>query len=341
MIYIPKPQDADEPEADPPQLPLGLEPVEAPSSPSSAEPIKPVQKKKKKMSWLVSLLVVLAGVCVGWWTVAYMLQDWIMFPSDVAPPPLVSPPYPNAEVFKADIETGGWVEAWFVPAPGVNASNPGPVVVFFHGNAELIDHQGGIVAGYHEMGVSVLLVEYRGYGRSVGDPSQGAFRSDALTFLEQLKQRSDVRSDRIIYHGRSLGGAVAADLAGAQQPDALILESTFRSVAAMAHRIGVPWFLIKNPFATDQVISSTNAPILIFHGSEDTVIPVKHGRALVESANQSKRSTEQIRYLEFPCNHNDFPGYDHEVAYWAAIRDFLTNQGILVSVRRSSRRIDS
>ncbi len=269
------------------------------------------------MNWLIKLPLLLAMACAGWWTLAYLVQDWIMFPAGMTPPPLAQPPYVNAEVLKADVRSGAQAEAWFVPTPSALPHNPAPVVVFFHGNAELIDYQSRIVDLYHAIGVSVLLVEYRGYGRSQGKPSQAGFRQDALTFLDQVKNRPDVQSDKIIYHGRSLGGAVATDLAAARPPAALILESTFRSTAAMARPMGVPWFVIKNPFETDRVVATLDRPVLIMHGSQDQIVPVSHGRTLRDLA------TGSVTYREFLCDHNDFPGLGHETAYMDTIESFL------------------
>jgi len=255
-----------------------------------------------------------------WCALLYVAQDRMLFLPRQAAAPLPAPPE-GVECLTVPLDRGGVVEAWFFPAPGANSSAPAPAVVFFHGNAELIDHQDPIVAGYRRLGVSVLLPEYRGYGRSAGKPSQTAILQDNLRFLDMLAKRPDVDPKRIVYHGRSLGGGPACDLAAHREPAALVLESTFASVASMARKYLVPTVLAKHPFRNDRVVGELAAPALILHGSRDRVIPVRHGRKL-------KRLAPDARYVEFDAGHNDFPGEGNEQAYWEAVGAFLAEAEI-------------
>ena len=176
--------------------------------------------------------------------------------------------------------------------------------------------------GYGKIGVSVFLPEYRGYGRSAGKPSEKEIAADMIRFYDLLIRRADVDPSRIVFHGRSVGGGVAADLATRRTPAALILESTFSSIAAMALKFGAPPFLLKHPFRTDRVVEGLDVPMLIFHGTRDTVVPVSHGRRLHKLARGST-------YVEYNSDHNDFPGEGNEEAYWREIQAFLVRPGVL------------
>src|SRR5688572_30832441 len=107
----------------------------------------------------------------------------------------------------------GPVEGWFLPAYGVAAGRPGPAVIFAHGNAEIIDPYALELEPYRRMGVSVLLPEFRGYGRSGGEPSEEGITDDFVAFHDLLAARPDVDPSRIVFHGRSLGGGVVCALA--------------------------------------------------------------------------------------------------------------------------------
>jgi len=245
-----------------------------------------------------------------------------LFPADMAPEPM--PMLYNAKTveIKLDIEDGGQVVAWLAPAPGLTSDNPAPVAIFFHGNAEIIDHQHTVVEGYQRLGCAILLPEYRGYGRSDGKPSEEAIVGDAVRFCDELIKRPDVDSGRIVIHGRSLGGGPAAQLAARFPCKALILESTFSSAAAMAHKYGAPACLARNPFRTDRVLNTFDLPTLIFHGTRDDIIPVAHGRRLRDLARNGT-------YIEYDCKHNDFPGRDNEEAYWNEIAHFLSRTRVI------------
>lgn len=252
-----------------------------------------------------------------------MLQERLLFPADMAPPPLPLGYQGFTTVsLMRPLDSGGEVIAWYLPTPEATADRPAPVVIHFHGNAELIDYQHDTLKGYHARGCSVLLPEYRGYGRSAGRPGERAIIDDAVYFHDELCKRTEVDTSRIVFHGRSLGGAVAAGLAEQRRPKALILESTFTSAAAFSWQYGVPPSLVRHPFHTDRVVEMLECPILVMNGREDTLVPPWHGRNLAGLARHG-------RHVEYDCGHNDFPGDGNEDAYWLEIETFLKDSGVL------------
>jgi len=271
---------------------------------------------------------------IVWCLLLYFQQDRMIFPRHMTAAPLAGPPAPATVVVRLPLAKGGYVESWFLPATAAGAETGlrvvarfgaqarAPVILFFHGNGELIDYQDFIVENYRRLGCSVLLPEYRGYGRSSGRPSQDAVVADAVRFYDEIVKRDDVDASRIVFHGRSLGGAVAAALAEHRRPRALILESSFASVAGMSRRYLVPSFLLKHPFRTDRLVAESELPMLIFHGSNDRIVPPSHGRRLRDLARNG-------RYIEYQCGHNDFPGVGNGERYWQAIEDFLHDMDIL------------
>lgn len=209
----------------------------------------------------------------------------------------------------------GRVEAFFVPGAGVTADAPGPLVVYAHGNAEVIDPLPAWLAPYRAMGVSVLLPEYRGYGRSAGTPSERAIRADLVAFHDRAVARPEVDRERVLLHGTSLGGGAISLLAGERPPGAVILQSTFTSVADIAwDMFRAPRFLLANPFDSIGVHRRAPRPTLILHGVRDDLIPFGHARRLHEAIPGSEL---------VPCEagHNDLPPPDLD--YWGTIEGFL------------------
>lgn len=258
----------------------------------------------------------------GWCAMLFFAQDSMIFPRHAAASPLPSPPYPGTRVIRVGLPEGGEMQGWLVPPPEYDATVPGPVVIYCHGNAEIIDGQGWFVQCYGQMGCAVFLPEYRGYGRSPGRPSEAAIVADCSRFCDELFKRPDVDRARIAIHGRSLGGGVAAQIAARHKPAALILESTFTSVAAFSRRYMVPEFLVRHPFRTDEVLQVLDVPTLIFHGTHDEVVPVWHGRRLGELARNGT-------YVEYDCGHDDSPGAGRESDYWGRIEDLLVRTGVV------------
>ncbi len=270
---------------------------------------------------ILIVVKVIVAVVLIWWVLLYTQQSKMMFPAGMArvvPNPVLPE---RTEVLQRPIDQGH-VEAWLVSSPQATEQEPAPLVVFFHGNAETIDDQDFILAGYQRMGVNVLIVGYRGYGRSAGHPSQAALVDDAAHFIDLAVQQPFVDAGRLVYHGRSLGGAVATQAVTRRKPAALILESTFYSGAAMAHRVYAPGFLMKSPFATHRVVAEFDGPILLFHGENDIQIPSTHSQWLRDIA-------KDARLITYPMSHNFFPGNAHMTAYWEEIGAFLREKNVM------------
>ncbi len=256
-------------------------------------------------------------VYAGWCAMLFSMQDRMLFPREFAE---VTGAPAGAERLAIALDEGGEVEA-FLGVP--RGEGPFPLVVVFHGNAECVDTMERARREYSARGWAVLTPEYRGYGRSAGEPSQRSIVSDVVAFVDRVVKRPEIDASRVVYHGRSLGGAVAVQVAKERPPRAMILESTFTSVAGMAMRYGVPPFLVKNPFRTDRVLREFAGSVLILHGTDDTIVPIEHARRLVKCVprgdGQGGKATRTL--VEMPGGHNDFPV--DEGAYWEAIEGFL------------------
>lgn len=242
------------------------------------------------------------------------LQRKLLFPSHLVPTPRLAA---HAEV-GGEQRWFGEVEAWLLPGDGVSAATPGPLLVFAHGNGELIDHWPGMLAPYRKRGVSVLLPEYRGYGRSRGRPSEQAIVGDFERALTAVL--ADPRVDgRFVFHGRSLGGGVVCALARRHPPRALILESTFTSVTDVARGMGIPGVFIHDRFENLSVVRSFSGPVLIFHGTRDRLVPVANGRTLAAS-------NPEATLVLYEVGHNDLPPRGSD--YWAQIDAVLRRAGV-------------
>jgi fermentation-respiration switch protein FrsA (DUF1100 family) len=213
------------------------------------------------------------------------------------------------------LEAGGVrSEAWYLPARV--GSGPRPLLIYTHGNGELIDDWGGEFDLPREWGVNVLLVEYPGYGRSGGSPSQRSITAAMVAAYDWAIARPEVDPKRIVAYGRSLGGGAACALARQRHVDALVLESTFTSVRSLAARLGVPGFMVLDPFDNLAFLREFDGPILLVHGTRDAVVPVDEARALHAAASRS-----ELELLT--CGHNDCP------RPWPRVREFLAAHALV------------
>lgn len=274
------------------------------------------------MVWVVGGTV--AVFYVVWAVLLIVMQDKLVFPAGMAGS--------GTGAFAADIEVltrtlpaeqgGGGVEAWLWKHPDATAEAPRPWVVYFHGNAELIDYQAGQARRYRDMGYSVLLVEYRGYGRSGGRPSEAGIVSDAVWFLDQVGERAWVDPERLVVHGRSIGGSVAVQVAGrlkeaGREPAALVLETSTPSVAGMAWRFGLPPTLVRHPFRSDRVLPGLTMPVLVIAAEEDEVFPMRHSEKLAALA-------ADATLVRLPGSHNTFIEEAGPGVYDGVLLDFLS-----------------
>ena len=207
------------------------------------------------------------------------------------------------------------LHGWFAPGES------GVTWLWCHGNAGNISHRLENLRLLHdELGVGVFLFDYRGCGRSEGSPSEEGTYRDAEAALAYVLSRLDVDPERIVYFGRSLGAAVAVELATRRPPCALILESPLPSIAELA-RHHYPFLpvgaLLRTKYDSLSKIGKVRVPLLVLHGDQDEVIPFESGRKLFEAANEPKRF-----YTIRGAGHNDtyiVGGRD----YFRALREFV------------------
>jgi fermentation-respiration switch protein FrsA (DUF1100 family) len=217
----------------------------------------------------------------------YPEPDWAVAPTELGL---------EAEEMFLVPEPGVALHAWFFPLPALRAT-----LLFCHGNAGNVSHRLENVAYLLQFGFQVLLFDYRGYGHSSGSPSEAGLYRDAETAWTHLAERTDTAGAPRVIFGRSLGGAVAVDLATRVQADGLIVESTFTSVRSLA-RLVFPIPLPPLPVKYDSLskIGTLKMPVLAIHGEKDELIPVAEGRALFDAAPQLK-----AWYLIPGAGHND------------------------------------
>jgi fermentation-respiration switch protein FrsA (DUF1100 family) len=175
---------------------------------------------------------------------------------------------------------------WYVEQAATSA-----VVLWCHGNAGNIINRLENLRELYRLGLSVFLFDYRGYGRSHGSPSEEGLYQDAFGAYDYLTRTRMIRPERIVLFGRSLGAAVAAEVASHKPAAGLILESPFPSIEAVAkfHYGGVPvHWLISAEFRLIDRLPQLSLPKLIVHGDQDEIIPIELGRQVFEAAKPPK-----------------------------------------------------
>ena len=185
-----------------------------------------------------------------------------------------------------DTEDGVRLHGWYIPRHGSQQA-----VLFFHGNAGNISHRGSSVEIFHRLGLNVFIFDYRGYGKSQGKPDENGLYKDARAAWRYLTNERRFEQHDIILFGRSLGGAVAAELSTEVQPGGLILESTFSSARDVANAVfPVLSRLIFLPYDFNSAshVRRVTCPILVLHSPDDEIIPLSLGEKLFQAANEPK-----------------------------------------------------
>lgn len=209
------------------------------------------------------------------------------------------------QIRTADGET---LDAWWVPAEDARG-----VVLFFHGNAGNISHRLDYLQMFHRLRYSTLIVDYRGYGRSTGTPSEAGTYRDAEAAWDYLRHARLAQPRDVVIAGESLGGAVATWLAAKVGPRAVVLFSTFTSVNDLGAQ--VYWFLpvrllSRIGYDNRENLKRIRAPVFIAHSRDDDIVPYAHGKRLFEAAGEPKA------FLEMRGGHND--GFIFTQPEWVA-----------------------
>jgi fermentation-respiration switch protein FrsA (DUF1100 family) len=239
----------------------------------------------------------------------------------------------DAIVFQpAPYPAGDWLagpgleDAWVGSSGGVTlhgwfaeAKQPRAVVLYTHGNGGNITSRRGVLRLYRDrLNTSVLVFDYRGYGRSTGVPTEGGVLDDARAARRWLALRTGVREADIVLVGHSLGGGVAVDLAARDGARGLVLEGTFTNLpdVAFSHVPLLPYHLfMRNRLDSIAKIASYQGPLLQAHGDADRIVRFELGRELFEAANEPKRFVPVQG-----CGHNDL---HYREEYVAAVDQFL------------------
>jgi len=189
------------------------------------------------------------------------------------------------------------INAWWIPNANARAT-----LLFFHGNAGNISHRLDSINNFHQLGLSVLIIDYRGYGISPGTPSEQGTYNDAEAAWSYLTKEKNIPPNNIVIFGRSLGGAIATWLAEKHASAALIIESSFTSIADIG-KYYYPYLptklLARIKYPSKDRIPKIKTPILFIHSPNDEIIPYEHGQALFEVANKPKS------FLQIHGSHND------------------------------------
>lgn len=188
------------------------------------------------------------------------------------------------------------LHGWWMTAPNATRT-----VLYAHGNGGNITTRREAAIGLRDLGMNVLIFDYRGYGKSEGSPSESGLYMDHEAALEFLTIQG-VPPGQVVLFGESLGTAVVAEMAAHHQTAAIILEAPFTDMPAMARRV-VPiplGWLMKHRFDTLSKAPRFTAPLMVIHGTDDDLVPYAFGRRVFEAAPEPKRF-----YSVQGAHHND------------------------------------
>jgi fermentation-respiration switch protein FrsA (DUF1100 family) len=232
-----------------------------------------------------------------------------------ATPDLVGLTY---ETVMLNAEDGTRIHGWYIAR-----EKPRGTLLFLHGNAGNISHRLSTLSQLHDLGLSVLIIDYRGYGESEGEPSESGIYMDAEAAWRYLTEDRGIPADEILIHGRSLGGAVAAYLASRHHAQGVILESTFTSAEEMAAEL-YPWlptaWLTRLDYNTRERLASIQIPLMVIHSRDDEIIPFKQAEELFRAGNSPKR------FLQLSGSHN-YGFVTNAIKYLQGLDEFISESG--------------
>lgn len=251
------------------------------------------------MSALGSLATLVLAVYLLFGLLLYFSQERMIYYPELPSRAITLTPRDHGMAFEAVVfhtEDGERLTGWFVPT-----EKPRATLLFHHGNAGNISHRLDSIRQFHDLGLAVFIFDYRGYGESSGKPSEAGTYRDAEAAWRYLTEIRGVEPRDIVIFGRSLGAAIAANLARKHPPRALIVESTFTSVpdfGAEQYRFFPVRLLASIRYDTRSALQALHSSLLIVHSRDDDIIPFHHGERLYAAANEPKR------FLTISGDHN-------------------------------------
>ncbi len=268
---------------------------------------KPWKRRTLRLIFTALAIYLLIVVCM-----MFLEESLIYFPSK----------YPEGDWKPRGLE---FEDAWFQAADGIKLhgwyvprEKPAAIILFCHGNAGNVTDRADILEILHNVvGASVLVFDYRGYGRSAGKPNEKGILSDARAARAWLANREKIAEKDIVVMGESLGGAVAVDLAAKDGAKGLVLIGTFTSapdIAAYHYPLLPVRLLMHTRLDALGQIANYKGPLLDMHGQADTIVPFQFGKKLFDAANEPKQ------LLVFPHHDHNDPPPDK---FFEALEDFL------------------
>ncbi|MGI9107309.1 MAG: alpha/beta hydrolase [Pyrinomonadaceae bacterium] len=288
----------------------------------------------KDFGWRMARILVLLCVCL----VGYVMLfegSFIYFPSKYPagrwereqPPAREGQIVAHVEDVQLAAADGVRLHGWYCTphlrkrGGALEAVRADATLLFLHGNAGNISHRFEIIDELVKLPVNVFIIDYRGYGKSEGRPSEQGLYRDAHAAWEHLTLKRATGANKIVIFGESLGGAVAIELASKVGACGLVVQSSFTSIAEMAAEVlpFVPRFIIRTKMDSLSKIGGVNCPKLFIHSQADEIIPYRMGRRLFEAA----RTPKQF-YEVKGASHNltDTVG---GAAYYEALRGFIND----------------
>jgi pimeloyl-ACP methyl ester carboxylesterase len=271
-------------------------------------------KEGKNRSVIINYIVVAIVVYSIYLIFLYFAQRALIFPGRTIGAKQYQTEWISEDQINWIDTPEGKIETWYISSGNNSTNQQNPVVIFAHGNYELIDYCEVETRGLNQLGYDVFLIEYPGFGRSNGETSRESINTAYVSGYDWLISNKNINPDKIIGFGRSLGGGAICDLSEKRALAGVILQSTFSNVKSFARRYGAPSFLTRDPFDNVEIMKNYTKPVLIFHGRHDALIPFWHGETLA-------KNIPQAEFIAYNCEHNDCPPDWNE--YWHMIDRFL------------------
>jgi fermentation-respiration switch protein FrsA (DUF1100 family) len=255
------------------------------------------------------------------------LENWLIFPAPRFPDGQWQPTDIRVEDVYFTSADGTRLHGWYVDHP-----RPVAYVLYCHGNGEHLGYLDWLFAHFHQLGWAVFAFDYRGYGRSEGSADEEGVLADGHAALAWLQQRTNRSASQVVLMGRSIGGAVAIDLAVTHGAQALVVESSFTSLPDVAAKLfwwAPARWLLRTQFDSESKIRRYQGPLLQSHGTADRLVPLSLARRLFAACPSADKQFFEVR----GGDHNDLPPPE----YYELAQEFLRGHSARDAHSRSAQ----